>query len=212
MKEKSLTDLLQKYGLEFTGLHYSSYRGIVIDNNDPDRLGKVLVNIPSIHGGTKVWAKSKSQIGGNGWGAKFMAPLIGDVVWVEFENGNIFKALWSYHGWAKSELPADLDKTTSLGLITPSGNKVILDDENGKLTIRVGKMDEHEDETTIVIDNGTTTINGGKLKGLVNIDPLRSLINAIQQDLIVAQSGTQVSKWMADPNGLAALEDTKFNH
>lgn len=212
MKEKTLIDILQQYGMEFIGLYYSSYRGIVLNTEDPDKRGRIQVNIPSIHGGIKMWANPKDQIGGNGWGAKFHAPLVGDVVWIEFESGNIFKPLWSYHGWAKSELPADLDKTTTLGLITPSGNKVILDDENGKLTIRVGKMDEHEDETTIVIDNGTTTINGGKLKGLVNIEPLRSLINAIQQDLIVAQSGTQVSKWMADPNGLAALEDTKFNH
>lgn len=212
MKEKSLTNLIQRYGIEFLGLYYSIYRGIVVSRDDPEQTGRLLIELFEVHGGIRVWAQSKSQIGGDGWGAKFTYPLVGDIVWVEFEKGNPLKATWSYHGWSRKDLPADFTNPNTVGLITPSGNKVILDDDNGKVTIRIGKMDDHESETTIEVDNGVTTINGGNLKGLVNIEPLKKLINAIQQDLIVAQSGTQISKWMADPEGLSALEDKNFNH
>lgn len=212
MKEKSLTQILQKYGLEFLGLYYSVYRGLVISRDDPTNTGRLLIQIPGVQGGIRVWAAAKSQIGGQGWGVKFTTPLVGDIVWVAFEQGDPLRATWSYCGWAPREVPQDLSTPNSVGLITPSGNRVILDDDNGKLTIRVGKADDEENETTIEINQGVTTVNGGNLKGLVNIEPLRKLITAIQQDLIVAQSGTQVSKWMADPEGLAALEDKNFNH
>lgn len=209
---KDLTEVIQEYGLEFLGSYYSCYRGLVVNNKDPENRARLHIQIPNVMGGIRVWALSKSQIGGNGWGAKFITPLVGDTVWVEFLKGDPLQAVWSHHGWSKNTLPEELSQNMSMGFITPSGNKVILEDDKGKLTIRIGSPDEEETGTTIVVDQKITTVNGGNNKGLVNIEPLRKLITAIQQDLIVAQSGTNVSKWMADPEGYAKLEDTNFNH
>lgn len=209
---KDLTEVIQEYGLEFLGSYYSCYRGLVIDNKDPENRSRLHIQIPGVMGGIRVWAISRSQIGGNGWGGKFITPLVGDTVWVEFLKGDPLKPVWSHHGWSNNMVPEELSHNMSMGFITPSGNKVILDDENGKLTIRIGSSENEDEGTTIEIDKGITTINGGSNKGVVNIESLRKLITAIQQDLIVAQSGINLSKWMVDPEGYAKLEDTNFNH
>lgn len=204
-------DYIQKFGLEGVGRYYSRYRAIVIKNDDPENRQRLFVQVPSINNNVRLWALPVSQIGGVFYGAKFRTPSVGEIVWLQFEKGSMMRAYWSYTAWAAAEVPDELKPNNSIGLITPSGNKIILDDDNGTLSIRVGKKDS-EEETTIVIDNGVTTVNGGKNLGLVNIESLRKFMTAVQQDLIVAQSGTKVSEWMAAPDGLQALEDTNFKH
>ena len=40
-----------------TGRYYSKYSGIVTDNEDPDTLGKVKVQVPSVLVDLEVWAR-----------------------------------------------------------------------------------------------------------------------------------------------------------
>lgn len=134
------TKLIQTRGVEAIGRFYSRYRGVVLNNNDPDNLQRLEVMIPNLHvGGLKVWARSASHQGGVNYGMKYFTPLPGEVVWVEFEKGNPMKAIWSYHGWAKVEVPEELKSNTVAGLISPNGNKVILNDTDGVLSIQVEK-------------------------------------------------------------------------
>lgn len=134
------TKIIQDRGVEAIGRFYSRYRGIVVNNNDPDNLQRLEVIIPNLHaGGIKVWARSASHQGGVNYGMKYFTPLPGEVVWVEFEKGNPMKAIWSYHGWAKVEVPEELKSNTVAGLISPNGNKVILNDTDGVLSIQVEK-------------------------------------------------------------------------
>lgn len=134
------TKLIQTRGVEAIGRFYSRYRGVVLNNNDPDNLQRLEIMVPNLHvGGLKVWARSASHQGGVNYGMKYFTPLPGEVVWVEFEKGNPMKAIWSYHGWAKVEVPEELKSNTVAGLISPNGNKVILNDTDGVLSIQVEK-------------------------------------------------------------------------
>ena len=90
-------------GLEFYQRYYSCYRGSVLDNNDPKKLGRIKVSVPQIYGGQNYdyWAYPKA-IGGKGWGVLAL-PKIGDPVYVEFEQGDVRRPLWSFSWWLENE-------------------------------------------------------------------------------------------------------------
>lgn len=133
----SIAEIIQKYGVEYIGRFYSTYRAIVVDNVDDTNMNKLSLYIPSIQGGINVVALPKLVgLGGVNYGFKLITPHIGEVVYVEFEGGDPLKPLWSPHGWANGEIPDDLKGNDSIGLVTPAGNKIFIKDINGELYIQ----------------------------------------------------------------------------
>lgn len=209
----TLYELIQQRGIEAIGRFYSTYRGIVITNNDPDSQNKVCIYLPSILRGVEVWAYPKHQQGGPGSGFKWLSPLEGSIVYVEFENGDPRHPLWSYHGWAIGEMPKELNKPHVLGFITPKGNKVILDEsEDGDIDIHINNrvFSKVGNGSNVEITEDKIKVNGGNNRGVVNIEQIESLVTALQKDLLIASSGSNLSKWMA--NEMPKMEDKKFTH
>lgn len=137
MDNSNLGLIIQENGLEYLGRYYSTYRAIVINNNDELNMNRVHVYIPSVQNGIKIWALPKSTtIGGCFHGLKLTTPLVGEVVYIEFEGGDPLRPLWSYHGWATGETPDDLKDNNSIGLVTPEGNKIYVKDVDGELYIQ----------------------------------------------------------------------------
>lgn len=137
MDNSNLGLIIQENGLEYLGRYYSTYRAIVINNNDELNMNRVHVYIPSVQNGIKIWALPKSTtIGGCFHGLKLTTPLVGEVVYIEFEGGDPLRPLWSYHGWATGETPEDLKDNNSIGLVTPEGNKIYIKDIDGELYIQ----------------------------------------------------------------------------
>lgn len=137
MDNSNLGLIIQENGLEYLGRYYSTYRAIVINNNDELNMNRVHVYIPSVQNGIKIWALPKSTtIGGCFHGLKLTTPLVGEVVYIEFEGGDPLRPLWSYHGWATGETPDDLKDNNSIGLVTPEGNKIFIKDVDGELYIQ----------------------------------------------------------------------------
>ena len=137
MDNSNLGLIIQENGLEYLGRYYSTYRAIVINNNDELNMNRVHVYIPSVQNGIKIWALPKSTtIGGCFHGLKLTTPLVGEVVYIEFEGGDPLRPLWSYHGWAPGETPDDLKDNNSIGLVTPEGNKIFIKDIDGELYIQ----------------------------------------------------------------------------
>lgn len=73
-----------------------SYIGVVVDNTDPRRLGRVKVNVFSVYDSIPTeyipYASPKKDLNGE----EFRIPEVGKVVAVEFENGNINCPLYIY--------------------------------------------------------------------------------------------------------------------
>ena len=137
MDNSNLGLIIQENGLEYLGRYYSTYRAIVINNNDELNMNRVHVYIPSVQNGIKIWALPKSTtIGGCFHGLKLTTPLVGEVVYIEFEGGDPLRPLWSYHGWATGETPDDLKDNNSIGLVTPEGKKIYIKDVDGELYIQ----------------------------------------------------------------------------
>lgn len=196
-----MLDLLNERGLEAIGRFYGTYRGIVIDDVDPENLGRLLVNVPQINN-ESVWAYPKGLHGSINTGFKYLTPEKSEIVFVEFDCGDPFYPFWSYCGWGENEMPEEFTNST-LGIVTPNGSKLLLEDNSGELTIKLTNPSNREVLTSLVIKDGEVTLNsegkiniasndsihlmGGKVgltltdKLLVKINQLEKQINTLKQ-------------------------------
>ena len=163
-------------GIEALGRFYSFYRGMVVENEDPNHMNSLQVAIPEIQGGIILWALPFGQHGGSKTGFKYLSPEIGDTVYVMFECGDPSKPLWAYHGFALDQMPEELDGPNKMGIITPRGNILILDDSTGDLNIStLGNI--------TVKAKGTIQFNEGKNDGVININQLTEKLNKTIKEL-----------------------------
>ena len=177
----NVKELLMERGIESLGRFYSIYRGMVVDNNDPNHMNSLQVAIPEIQGGIIVWALPFGQHGGLKTGFKYLAPEIGDTVYIMFEYGNPSKPLWTYHGFGLEQIPEELDDPNKMGIITPNGNLVILDETSGELNIFT------EGNITIK-SNKVIQFQDGANEGLIKINELTNKLNQTISELEALRS------------------------
>ncbi|MGD2157014.1 MAG: phage baseplate assembly protein V [Anaerolineales bacterium] len=85
---------------------FGKYRGSVVNNVDPQQMGRVQVSVPAVLGeGRMSWAMPCTPYAGSGVGF-FAIPPIGANVWVEFEGGDPDYPIWSGCFWGVGEVPA----------------------------------------------------------------------------------------------------------
>jgi uncharacterized protein involved in type VI secretion and phage assembly len=134
-----LIDLLGREGARFTvaGL----LTGTVADNKDPQKLGRVRVNIPALSDqAVTPWARIATPMAGPSRGL-YLLPDVGDEVLIGFEGGNpqfpyVLGALWNANNQSPPEDNAS-GKNDHRSLTSRSGHIVRLDDAEGKERIEV---------------------------------------------------------------------------
>ena len=118
---------------------YGKYRGIVRDNNDPLKRGRIQASVPSVLGDvTSAWAMPCTPYAGLLAG-QYTIPPVNAGVWIEFEAGDVDLPIWSGCWWAMGELPIDekgkiVEPSTKI-LRSDTGLMVALDDNANKITI-----------------------------------------------------------------------------
>lgn len=165
--------------------------GLITDNNDPDKLGRVRVNMFwQASGSSTPWIRMVNPYAGNERGF-FFIPEIGDEVLVGFEGGDAEKpfVMGSYfHGknkpsgkWnhqknkykvitteSKMQLMFDDDKKI-ITIETPGGNKVTIDDDKKSILLQ----DQHNNK--VELNSSGITLDSSKdisitAKGEIKID------------------------------------------
>jgi len=122
-----------------TDRFYGKYRGLVLNNQDPLRVGRLMAMVPEVLGEVPSgWALPSAPYAGTGSGF-FAIPPIGAGVWVEFEAGDVSRPIWSGAWWATAEPPMDqkamLGQPTTKILRSDFGLLVALDDIAQTITI-----------------------------------------------------------------------------
>ena len=86
---------------------YGKYRGVVMQNVDPERRGRILVQVPDVSNlMPSSWAMPCLPFTGQQMGF-FAVPQIGAGVWVEYEQGNPDYPIWVGGFWGSAaEVPA----------------------------------------------------------------------------------------------------------
>jgi uncharacterized protein involved in type VI secretion and phage assembly len=140
MDRKILAKLIEKIEDKYIG----KYRGLVVDNNDPEHLGRLRVKVPSVLGEDVVtgWALPCLPYGGAADQGFFFIPEVNAGVWIEFEAGDLEYPVWVGTYWTKpggsSEVPkpADSQSPPSRKIIrTLKGHSIELEDKDGQETI-----------------------------------------------------------------------------
>jgi len=182
---------------------FGKYRGKVLDNIDPDLIGRLLVDVPAVPSAKLCWALPCSPYAGPELGF-FALPPIGANVWVEFEGGDPNHPIWSGCFWVRGEtpLPAGIPGITVFR--TPTFNLVIIDEEGATLTVIPPAVEEPivvainaEGITmtvpTSVVHIGLTEIELTAPPGAIIIDQEEG-INIVHPELISASAAEITTK------------------
>ncbi|MEU5536816.1 phage baseplate assembly protein V [Streptomyces sp. NPDC020362] len=119
--------------------YLGKFRGRVVSNDDPLRIGRITVEVPDVLGDTpSTWALPCLPFTGPQAG-QFVVPPPGAGVWVEFEQGDPSFPVWTgcWYG-AAEELPPDARRELQAGardkpvvVQTPQAHKIVLNDTAG---------------------------------------------------------------------------------
>lgn len=161
---EDLMDVMNRPARRSEGRYFGKYRGLVKDNVDPLKIGRLQVTVPAVPGMAENWALPCAPYAGDQVGFYTMPP-IGAKVWVEFEGGDPSHPIWAGCFWQAEEVPTEVGDNAD----DPSQVKVLktrvvtlwIDDTDqaGKLTLRFNDPTASEPVTvTLVIDSTGVTL------------------------------------------------------
>ena len=135
---------LQQYGLEYFRRYYGPYKARVVDNADPQALGRVQVECQRarLTGFNGVWVLPMMSGAGENAGV-FWPPEEGEIVWLFFDNGDFHEPLCYMGGWFGPDEVPDYMKPeegkppTKRGLMTLGGHRLVFEDKEGEESITI---------------------------------------------------------------------------
>ena len=137
--------------------YLGKYRGVVENNGDPLKRGRVQVSVPSVLGdSTLSWAMPCLPYAGPEEVGFFTIPPVKASVWVEFEAGDPNRPIWSGCFWDEgNQVPARQGTADQKVLKTKTGT-IRIDDSAEELTIETSRG------AKIVMDSQGIEISNGK--------------------------------------------------
>jgi len=161
------------------------YDGVVVDNADPKRSGRLRVNVPGLIDDTG-WAQPYGVWGGGGTGVGGgFIPDVGAEVVVQFTRGDPDSPRWTYGAWGESDAPAPLRDGPD-----PAGAKVIelarwrllIDETEGQERLLLSDKNFPDDYIELDGVNHGVIVNGSaavfiRAVGVVNIEGLQVFLN-----------------------------------
>jgi len=158
---------------------YGKYRGLVLNNIDPEQRGRLMVQVPDVLGlGLSSWAMPCVPMAGIQMGAYFV-PLIGSGVWVEFEGGDPDYPIWTGGFWGfAAEVPAlalaGIPGSPNIVLQTTGQNTLMISDVPGPTG---GIMLKSPTGASIIVNDTGIYIQNGKGASIVMTGPTTTINN-----------------------------------
>lgn len=137
-------------------LFYGKYRGVVVDNDDAQRRGRLRVRVPAVLGELEVWALPCVPYAGRQRGL-YAIPDVDTGVWVEFEAGHPSYPIWTGCFWAEGDLE-ESESRPSLKWLRTATFTLRVDDESGEVTL------ENDGGTQIVLTTTDLTLKSSTVQ------------------------------------------------
>lgn len=97
--------------------YFGIYRGVVLNNADPEKVGRLILQVPTVLGNRQsYWASPSAPAG-----VPIVVPAPGDHVWVMFEGGATDAPVWMGVGMAEHLAPKTGSNTPKAFTITMMG-------------------------------------------------------------------------------------------
>lgn len=167
MNDAMMLEILERVRNRF----YGKYRGTVTDI-DADTL-RIKAKVPAVLGQQKTgWCMPCVPYAGSNVGFAFL-PEEGTGVWIEFEGGDVSYPIWTGCYWRTDEQPEDATPTVK-AIVTKSGHKILLDDDEETITITDSSKNTITLESSgitlerqgkkVVISDAKVDVNDGSLE------------------------------------------------
>lgn len=161
---------------------FGKFRGTVLNNIDPERRGRLMLNIPDVLGQLpSTWAEPCTPLAGPTGPAMgvYMVPPVGAGVWVEFEHGDPDYPIWVGCRWGgSSDIPplahAGLPVSPSIVLQTAGQNSLVISDLPGPTG---GLMLKSASGASVIVNDTGIYIQNGKGASLVMTGPTVTINN-----------------------------------
>ncbi|GAA2623998.1 phage baseplate assembly protein V [Paractinoplanes durhamensis] len=204
--ERVVADLAERVDRRY----YGKYRGIVVDNQDPNRMGRVTARVPSVFGPDAVtgWATACVPTGGLPGEGLFFIPPRDAGVWIEFEEGDLEFPIWVGTYWSKpaagSEAPKPADKTGK-----PAGE---VQDPPTCRVLRTGKghtvqfEEADSNEAITIVDGANHHVIRLDKTGITITDGVNAHQVVLDKDGIAIGDGKNKHKVVLDQTGVKIAE------
>ena len=137
--------------------YYGKYRAKVVDVKDPEQRGRIRVLCPKVLGEAKSsWCEPCIPVAYDK-GGDFAIPKVGEFVWVEFEEGNPSKPIYTGGLWSFKKSPSSSYETGTR--IISWGNCKITMTEN---SINLSAPSVKVNGSTVACYGATVTVDGVK--------------------------------------------------
>lgn len=155
---------------------YGKYRGTVVQNVDPEFRARIMCMVPDVLGpAPSSWCEASAPLAGpTGFpmGA-YLVPPIGAGVWVEFEQGDPGKPIWSGCRFGTGDIPtlamAGVPVSPSIVLQTSLQNALVISDLPGPTG---GLMLKSTTGATLIVNDTGIYIQNGKGASITLIGPV----------------------------------------
>jgi len=153
--------------------YYGKYRGTVLQNVDPEQLGRIQAMVPDVSGLLpSSWAMPCVPIAGKLSGT-YVVPQVGAGVWIEFEQGDPDYPIWTGGFWGvAAEVPtlalAGNPASPSIVLASVLQNTLTISDVPGPTG---GIMLKSTTGAMIVVNDIGITISNGQGASIVMTGP-----------------------------------------
>jgi|HigsolmetaAR203D_1030402.scaffolds.fasta_scaffold00650_4 uncharacterized protein involved in type VI secretion and phage assembly len=126
-------------------LAHGVYIGIVTNNNDPEKQGRVKVKIPVLDDEAESdWARVAVPSAGDKRGTQFI-PDVGDEVLIAFLLGDLSQPVVIGSLWSKKKMPPDAGKKDIPYIIrSRSGHEIMLNDDDQDRKVMVKTAGGHQ--------------------------------------------------------------------
>lgn len=192
-------DKVNEQGLEGFGKFYSIYRAFVVSNQDPKNLQRLKLIIPDLTGELiyDYWCPPRGVYFGKGYGTQVL-PQKGDLVWLEFEQGNPECPVWSHGYPALTEPPEDSELTdkSAFWFKSPKGHCILINDTNGTIYAKHSSGNSaliNEKGVSLISDKAISlgskdnsnepALLGDKTEDVLN--DIKDILNTIAQALVI---------------------------
>ena len=156
---------------------YGKYRGTVTNNFDKDGLGRIKAKVTTVLGEEELpWAMPSVPYAGDNIGMFFIPPE-GSNVWIEFEEGDVNKPIFSGCFWGHGQIP-DKNYDPNIKMIKTENASLRIGDKSAKNRIEI-KTDKNQkiivnpegielfhEGCSVRLTSGKVSINGKNLEVL----------------------------------------------
>lgn len=133
---------------------YGKYRAKVVDVSDPEKRGRIRVICPKVLGEAKSsWCEPCIPVAYD-LGGDFAIPKVGEFVWVEFEEGNPNKPVYTGGLWSKNKSPSPT-YTVGSRLITWGKCKITMTENSVEISVN---------NSTIKVSGSGVSISSNSVK------------------------------------------------